>query len=113
MRPSVQKTLLVALGAALLSSALGVSGTKVGATAKDQPVRIVVLPGRAPGAPSAGGEFDRLLQNARIKRVIGELGMIGPGAKDEAADPAAPYSRAELLERVRQRLLAQLRQDRR
>ena len=107
MRPSVQKTLLVALGAALLSSALGVSGAKVAATAKDPPVRIVVLPGRAPDAGAGASEVGRLLQEARFRRVLGGLAGSAPAALPGAADGGAAYVRADFVAQVRQRLLAE------
>lgn len=107
MRPSVQKTLLIALGAALLSSALGVSGAKVGATAKAPPVRIVVLPGQASGAGALEGDVGRLLREARFKRLVGEFVSTEAGATGSAVGAVPAFARAELVERVRRRLLAE------
>lgn len=111
MRPSVQKTLLVALGAALLSSALGVSGEGIGATAKVPPVRIVVLPG-VPSSPAAAtGDVGRLLNGARFARLLSELAATRAGQAGAAAGPSVAQARGSLVERVRQRLLAEARQN--
>lgn len=110
MRPSVQKTLLLALGAALLSSALGASGSNVAAVAKVQPVRIVVLPSQKQNTAFEGGHVDRLLQEARFKRIVSGLKRGGPSQTGEAAG-VVPYARTALVERVRRRLLAEPGQD--
>jgi hypothetical protein len=103
MRPSVQKTVLLALGAAFLSSALGMSSGTTGASDKAPSVRIVVLPGDKGATRLGETGFDRLLRQAQRERVVKRL-VLSETAPGAMMGEAAPFQRADLIERVRHRL---------
>jgi hypothetical protein len=105
MRPSVQKTLLLGLGAALVSSALGLSGGGNGA-AGTTPVRIVLLSGERANAATGETGFARLLRDVRRERVVGRL-VSAESGRAVAQGSSEPYARADLIERVRRRLLVE------
>jgi hypothetical protein len=106
MRPSVQKTLLLGLGAALVSSALGISGDSNGAAGTTPPVRIVLLSGERANTGADETGFARLLQEARREQVVGRL-RLAESKHTAAQGSSEPYGRADLIERVRRRLLVE------
>jgi len=107
MRPSVQKTLLLSLGAAFVSSALGISNGSSGAAGTTPPpVRIVLLSGERANVGTGRTGFARLLRDARREQVIGRL-VLADSGRAAAQGPGEPYGRADLIERVRRRLLVE------
>jgi hypothetical protein len=106
MRPSVQKTLLLGLGAAFVSSALGLSGGGNGAAGTTPPVRIVLLSGERANPATGETGFARLLRDARRERVVGRL-VSAESGRAVAQGSSEPYARADLIERVRRRLLVE------